>query len=109
MDNPLRVMRERQQIASADLDRSGDESPYCNAAAIVVTTTITTYPTSANAYYACNVLLVTGSVSEGATPTITTDTSTVIMAYNVGSTIPPNGTQLVVHSVGGRWTFRWDC
>ncbi len=104
----LRVMRERQIAASSALDRSGDLAPYASAALIVVTTTVTTYPTSAAEFYACNPRQITGSVAEGASPVYTTDTSTVVYALNVGTQIPPSGTELVVHSVGGRWCFRYD-
>jgi hypothetical protein len=29
-------------------------------------------------------------------------------AFNVGTAIPPVGTQVVVHGVGGRYVFRYD-
>ena len=64
----------------------------------VITTTVTTYPTSAAEFYACNPELLTGSETEGATPTFTADTATVVYALNLGTAIPPNGTKLVIHA-----------
>jgi hypothetical protein len=68
----------------------------------------TTYPTAAGQFYACNPEILTGLESEGATPTFTADTITIIYAMNLGTQIPPAGTKLVVHSAGGRWMFRYD-
>lgn len=75
---------------------------------IVTTTTVSSYPTSAGVFYGCNPDVITGSESEGATPTFTADTATVVYAVNLGTSIPPNGTKLVVHAAGGRWCFRYD-
>lgn len=106
--NDLRILRDRQTAASIALDRNGGQDPYASAAMVVITTTVTTYPTSAAEFYACNPELLTGSEAEGATPTFTVDTATIVYALNLGTAIPPNGTYLVIHSVGGRWCFRYD-
>jgi hypothetical protein len=103
----LRVMRERQLAASSALDRSGDVAPYGSAALCVVTKTVTTYPTSAAEFFACTPQQIVGSVAEGASPTFIPNSSTVY-ALNVGTQIPPSGTNIVIHSVGGRWVFRYD-
>jgi hypothetical protein len=106
--NDLRILRERQLAANSALDRSGGQNPYGSAAACVITTTVTTYPTSAAEFYACNPELLTGTETEGTAVTFTADTATVLYAVNVGTAIPPNGTKLVIHSAGGRWVFRYD-
>jgi hypothetical protein len=106
--NDLRVLRDRQEAASAALDRSTGPDLYTSAALCVVTTTVTTYPTSAAEFYACFPELLTGAETEGATPTFTPDTATTLYALNVGTAIPPLATKLVIHSVGGRWVFRFD-
>ena len=106
--NELRVMRERQQAASAALDRSAGQDPYASAAMCVITTTVETYPVVAARFYACNPELLTGAETEGAAATFTADTNTIVYAVNLGTAIPPNGTKLVIHAVGGRWTFRYD-
>jgi hypothetical protein len=107
--NDLRILRDRQAAASGALDRQAAAAePYGSAAMCVITTTVTTYPTSAAEFYACNPELLTGSEDEGATPTFTADTATIVYALNLGTAIPPNGTKLVIHSAGGRWVFRYD-
>ena len=106
--NDLRVMRERQLIAAANADRSARRDPYGSAAMCIITTTVTTYPTVAGAFYACNPELLTGAETEGAAATFTVDTNTVLFAVNVGTAIPPNGTKLVIHGAGGRYCFRYD-
>jgi hypothetical protein len=107
--NDLRILRDRQTAASNSLDRSeAAADPYGSAAMCVITTTVTTYPTVAAEFYACNPNLLTGSEAEGATPTFTADTNTIVYALNLGTAVPPNGTNLVVHAAGGRWCFRYD-
>jgi hypothetical protein len=106
--NDLRVMRERQLVASAVLDRSAGQDPYGSAAMCVITTTFATYPTSAAEFYACNPELLTGAETEGAAATFTADTAMVIYAVNIGTVVPPNGTKVVIHAAGGRWVFRYD-
>jgi hypothetical protein len=106
--NDLRVMRERQILASAALDRSDGSDPYGSAALCVVTTTVATYPTVAARFYACNPQLLTGAETEGAAATFRADTSTIVYAMNVGTAIPPVNSKIVIHSAGGRWVFRYD-
>jgi hypothetical protein len=107
--NDLRVLRDRQIAAETALDRLGAAAdPYGDAAMLVVTTTVETYPGSPNEFYACNPQLCYGDETEGGTPTFTTDTDTVIYGLGIGSAVPASGTQLVLHSVGGRWCFRYD-
>jgi hypothetical protein len=107
--NDLRVLRDRQTAASSTLDRSGAAADlYGSAAMCVITTTVSSYPAVAAEFYACNPELLTGSEAEGAVPTFTADTATVVYALNLGTAIPPNGTKLVIHAAGGRWVFRYD-
>ena len=109
MQTSLRVMRERMRDAEDALDAVSDHGSQFGSAAILgITTTVTTYPTTPNVFYAVNPQYLTGNDVESATPTFVTDTSTVIYALNIGSTIPPNGTEIVASAVGGRWVFRYD-
>jgi hypothetical protein len=106
--NDLRVMRERQSAAADALDRAAAGDPYGSAALCCTTTTVDTYPTSAARFYGCNPNLIYGDETEGATPSFSADGATVLYALNLGTAIPPSGTTVVVHSVGGRWCFRYD-
>ena len=106
--NDLRILRDRQTAAENALDRAVSAAPFGSAAMCAVTTTVTTYPTSAGAFYACNPELLYGAETEGGAPTFTADTATVLYAFNLGSAIPPNGTKIVIHAAGGRWAFRYD-
>ena len=75
---------------------------------VVITTTITTYPTSASEFYACNPELLTGSEAERRDTDVHGRHGDDCLRLNLGTAIPPNGTYLVIHSVGGRWCFRYD-
>ncbi len=103
-----RLLRDRQIDASSTLDRSPGATRDCAAAMVLQTFTLTTYPTTAANFYATHPVVVTGSEDEGATPTFTADTDTTVYALNCGSTIPPTGTNICAHLVGGRFTFRFD-
>ncbi len=106
--NDLRILRDRQTAAETALDRSGGGGTFGSAALCVITTMVSSYPTSAGAFYACNPELLYGAETEGGAPTFTADTATVIYAFNLGSVIPPSGTIIVIHAAGGRWCFRYD-
>src|SRR5262249_21999929 len=107
--NDLRVLRDRQTVATNGLDNSTrDGLHYGSAAMCVATRLVTTYPTTPTQFYACSPALLGGLEAEGNAPTFTADGSTVIYALNLGAAIPPLGAKLVIHATGGRWCFRYD-
>jgi hypothetical protein len=107
--NDLRILRDRQTAAATAIDRSATAGDaHGSAAMCVITTTISSYPTSTGVFYACNPELLTGSEFEGAAPSFSADTASVVYALNLGTAVPPNGTIVVIHAVGGRWAFRFD-
>jgi hypothetical protein len=82
--------------------------PTASSSYLGTTTQVQTYPTSAGAYYGLNPTTVSGDAYEGGPATYSTDSSKLLYAYNVGSSVPPSGTRVLVHQVGGRATFRYD-
>ena len=104
----LRVLRERQTDASAALDRADNNQAYGSAAMCCITTTVTTYPTTAGAFYACNPELLTGTEGENLAATFTPDTNTIVYVYNLGAAVIPVGTKIVAHSGSGRLATRYD-
>jgi hypothetical protein len=103
-----RIERERH----ADLARIVDQIPTAgdpgSKARLFTTTTVTTYPTSAAAFYAANPTEIDGTETEGGAASYTADTNQIVFILNVGTAIPPNGTRVLASAVGGRWTFRYD-
>ncbi len=82
--------------------------PFLGASSLLVrTTALRTYPTAAQSYFACQPLTLLGVEIEGGGGVMTPANST-FFALNLGSTVPPVGTQLVVTFVGNRWVFRYD-
>jgi hypothetical protein len=106
--NDLRILRDRLAKIDDALDVSTPDESFASAALVAITTTVATYPTSAGEFFACHPSLLAGAETEGATPTFADDANTVVYALNLGSAIPPSGTRIVCHSVGGRWAFRFD-
>ncbi len=87
------------------LDVSGGEG---SLAQLLTTVEIMAYPTTAGAFYAGNPTYVNGAETEGGVASYSPDPSQVMYAYNLGTKVPPEGTQVVAHAVGGRWVFRYD-
>jgi hypothetical protein len=106
--NDLRVLRDRQLDGRETFDSSlgGDQFPG-SSAMLAQTTTVTSYPTTAAAFYAVIFCDIDGSESEGAAATYVARTTSVAYAFNLGTEIPPSGTMVVCHAVGGRWCFRY--
>lgn len=71
------------------------------------TTTVGTYPTAAQSYYAFALMVFGGPEVEATTPTSSV-TGNIVYAFNLGSAIPPPDTQAVAALKNGRWTFRFD-
>lgn len=103
----LRIQRDRQSSLEASIDNAAIFDADCSAAMVATTTMITTYPTTANTFFAANPTEVGGTETEGGAATYTTGTQ-VVYALNVGTQVPSPGTQVVCHAVGGRWVFRYD-
>ena len=106
--NDLRVIRDRPKALQMTIDRTQGLATVGAAAVLAQTTTVSTYPTTASAFYACVPADIDGNESEGASATYVQEGSTVFYAWNAGTQIPPTGTTIVCHAVGGRWVFRYD-
>ena len=104
----MRNERARFDVARADLDRL-DEGDQDEAQALLVKTfTESAYPTAAGSVFACHPVGLGGTEDEGDVATQTEDTSETVYVFNLGSTVPPTGTTLIAHAVGGRWVTRYD-
>jgi hypothetical protein len=106
--NDLRVFRDRQRAQQALADSSRDRNYDCSAARLLTTTTVTTYPSSAGSFFACNPTEINGAETEGGAASYVADTTSVVYALNIGSQVPPDGTRVVGHAAGGRYVFRYD-
>lgn len=107
----MQLVRTAQQFLrqTAALRGGRDASPAAAGASMLcVTATDGSYPTVAGAVYVVTPQELDAEDTEGAVATATGDTTQNFYALNLGASIPPQGTQIVCHSVGGRWCFRWD-
>lgn len=108
LDRETGLIRDRHQAEQRGLDRKTGRAPEGAAALLAQTSTVSTYPTTASAFFACLPTDIDGSEAEGASATYVQESSTVFYAWNAGTQIPPVGTAIVCHAVGGRWVFRYD-
>jgi hypothetical protein len=81
-------------------------SPPGSACYVLKTATQSTYPTTINAYYHCQLVAVTGTETEG-TDAIHTDLGKFLKAYNYGTAIPPVGTYVVGNSLNYGFAFQY--
>ena len=107
--NDLRILRDRQWDGRDAFDSglAGAEARG-SSAMLAQTTTVTSYPTKAAAFYAVEPCDIDGVESEGAAATYVARAGSVAYALNLGTQVPPSGTTVVCHAVGGRWCFRYD-
>jgi len=104
----MRIERLRHQDLDNLVDRLNVSGAEGSLAQLLTTVTVNVYPTAAGAFYAGNPTYVSGTETEGGVAGYSPDRSQVIYAYNLGTQIPPEGTHVVAHAVGGRWVFRYD-
>lgn len=102
-----RQVRRRHEDLTGDLDRIGDDAGPGTAALVVRTVTLSSYPAVAGSTFAVQAVEVTGTESEGTTPTLTLR-SGVFYCVILGTAVPPAGTNLLATQAGGRWVARWD-
>ena len=65
------------------------------------------YPSTPQQFYACQPVSILGTESEGNTATLVPISST-FFALNLGSSVPPISTMMIVSFVSNRWVFRFD-
>lgn len=105
------AQRLRNQRKASDTAASQDPGNVTGGAPCLVlrTATKTTYPTTAGAFYACHIVTVLGTETEGSPGDLTVvSTTDWTFALNLGLAIPPSGTDVLATFVKSRWTFRYD-
>jgi hypothetical protein len=97
----------RDAASSDEINRRDLNPAFGSPSILASTTTLSVYPTSAQSYFACTPLTLLGTENEGSSG-VTTPGYAPFFALNIGSTIPPSGTQVLTTFVGSRWVFRYD-
>ena len=109
MDSTDEAEKLRAEDVDFDAEETRREQPGGAGAATLVaqTKTVTTYPSTAMSFYACETAQVFGTEVEGGAGTVTAGSST-FYALNLGSRVPPSGTKILTTYVSNRWVFRYD-
>lgn len=97
----------RETELNDDIDRRDLNPAFGSPSILASTTTLSLYPTSAQSYFACTPLTLLGTEKEGS-PGVTTPGYSTFFALNLGTAIPPSGTQVLTTFIGSRWVFRYD-
>ena len=106
-EDAAKRLRIRDAAVVDGLARLGRDPAFGMPVVAGQTKTLSAYPTSAQAFFACAPITVLGAEVEGGPGTITAGTST-FFALNLGTAIPPAGTNIVATFVDSRWVFRFD-
>ncbi len=89
------------------LSRRDRDPRFGSPSLVAQTTTIAAYPTSAQRFFACVPQTVLGAEVEGGPALVPPGTST-FFALNLGTAVPPTGTDVLATFVESRWVFRYD-
>jgi hypothetical protein len=100
-------LRVREAAVREDVVRFSSDQAWGSPSLVARTVSVESYPTTAACYYACNPICVLGTEVVGG-PAVLTTVAGTFFALNLGSTIPPTGTDILVTFVGNRWAFRYD-
>jgi hypothetical protein len=107
MSDELRILRDRLAAMDDAFDNSqGGGETYGSAALLAQVST--TGQTNPQVFFALVPLDVDGTETEGSPATYVPQTGTTVYGLNLGSQVPPQGTNVVLHAVGGRFCFRYD-
>lgn len=102
---------EKLRIDDEEWDRDNgrveDTQSTGTTSIVAITYVQTAYPTSAQRYYAMKPLRILGLQIEGNAATTTTR-SKHLFAANLGTAIPPIGSNHIITYTGNRWVFRHD-
>jgi hypothetical protein len=98
------ILRSEADDDRAERSRVRESGTSGGRALLAKTKTVTTYPTVANRFYACEIQGLLGTEAEGSTGTLAAGRT--VYAYNLGATIPASGTQVLLTEVPYRWVFR---
>jgi hypothetical protein len=99
--------RRRQDLAR----KVAQQQPAASSAGnylIVRTFAKAAYPTAAKAVYACRVVDVSFAEQEGVSVVVTPRTETELFVGNVGTKVPPNGTEHRAYQHNGRWIMEYN-
>jgi hypothetical protein len=100
-------LRIRGSVLAEESLRSPSSESWGAPSLVAQTISLGSYPATAASFYACCPRTVFGPEIEGGAGTLSTQAGR-FFALNLGSTIPPTGTDLLVTFVGNRWVFRYD-
>lgn len=92
---------------SEELVRQDADPPLGLPTVLAVTRQISAYPTTPRCFFACQPVTVMGAEVEGAAATVS-DRPGSFFALNIGTALPPIGTEVLATLVGNRWVFRYD-
>jgi len=109
MNADVRGLRLDGAERADDEARTAEPEPAGSAVMVARTTTVSSYPAAAQAYYGVVPQTVFGAEAEGA-PGSVNDSPGAPIAYalNLGGAVPPVGTLVLCSHVGHRWVFRYD-
>ena len=107
MTNTATEAQRLRILAGEDADARSRFDPASVGGAptlVVKTVAVKTYPTVAQRYYGVQAASVLGAEIEGQAGSVSTS-SGIFYALNLGSAVPPVGTQLIATFTGNRWVF----
>jgi len=97
----------RETALAHEVVRQDSDPPIGAPTLLACTKVLSSYPTVAQCFFACQPLTLLGAEVEGGSGVVTGVDAT-FFALNLGSAVPPIGTEVLVTFAGNRWVFRYD-
>jgi hypothetical protein len=107
LEDEARQLRRRVEVLEAILASRIETSPSGAVSVLARTVAVSSYPTVAQAVYGLQALRNTSALREGGSVGLT-PVGNPFFALNLGSTVPPVGTDVIATDTGGRSEFRYD-
>jgi hypothetical protein len=101
--NDAELLRISDDADHAENSRRADPTGRASVTVLAVTKTITTYPTAAGKFFACETRKILGTETEGSSGTGTNCGDTFYAYLPAGRTVPASGTEVVCERVAHRW------
>ena len=103
--NDAELLRISDDGDEAEWSRRSESTGPSGAMALAITKTVTTYPTSAGKYIACQTLKITGTETEGSAGVTANCGDTFYAWLPTGRTVPRTGTVVTCFWIAWRWVL----
>lgn len=102
------ILRYDRQADNDAVSGRLDDAGLGRSAILARTISDGSYPATAKVFYACEILGVLGTEEEGEPGVVAAVSGSKVFARNLGGSVPPVGTEILIERIPYRWVFQYD-